>query len=523
MTNCKTAAMALMFLAVQMVLMLVPNADAFHHQSAQYYRHRQTNRKAASAAKHLQMIPPSSSSPGVGVMSSLRIRPSSSSSSATSSTQLGVTTLDKWKIMPNGSVIGTVRGHPSIEDGDVITTSPISNPDAASRQSIVVTSSGSRYKLLEPREGIRKTAPPPPPTAAAAPAPSSPSFFGRSRSLDETINESSSSSLSSSSITSREDDPDVIKRQVRQGPEWKKAVVQYKLTGATVGLEDEYLLAGKPERSTSGKSNIWEAYRSNNLGLPQSSTPVCAKISTNIEAISREYENYKKLSFLGFATGQFVRCYEFFPVAGYEKRFRNQCALVIERGQQDLKSFLSSRGRLEGKELRDACIAATQCVQALHGAGLVWTDMKTENFVVMPNGEVKGIDLESAIPVGENPVDYSPEACPPEFATAFLAGDGPYFELENSYDIWSLGMLMLELATGRGYFDGKNPSQITKILRDMETGPIDLEGIEINERLKDLISKCLQKDPSKRPNTAQILLHPYFLAAGGPFSFSFVQ
>mmetsp|Transcript_41566 Transcript_41566/g.99631 ORF Transcript_41566/g.99631 Transcript_41566/m.99631 type:complete len:543 (+) Transcript_41566:182-1810(+) len=530
MTNCTTATIALLFLSVQLVLMLVPNAEAFL-QPAPYYRH-QTNRKAAAAAKPVQMIPSSSSSsPGVGVMSSLRIRPSQSSSSLSpSSTQLGVTTLDKWKMMPNGSVIGTVRGHPSIEDGDVITTSPISNPEAASRLSIVVTSSGSRYKLLEPREGSRNSAPPPAPAAAPAPSSSqsssssssSPSFFGRSRSVDETVNEASSS-LSSSSIASREDDPDVIKRQIRQGPEWKKAVMQYKLTGATVGLEDEYLLAGKPERSTSGKSNIWEAYRANNLGLPQSSTPVCAKISTNIEAISREYENYKKLSFLGFATGRFVRCYEFFPVAGYEKRFRNQCALVIERGQQDLKSFLNSRGRLEGKELRDACIAATQCVQALHGAGLVWTDMKTENFVVMPNGEVKGIDLESAIPVGENPVDYSPEACPPEFATAFLAGDGPYFELENSYDIWSLGMLMLELATGRGYFDGKNPSQITKILRDMETGPMDLEGIEMNERLKDLISKCLQKDPSKRPNTAQILLHPYFLAAGGPFSFSFVQ
>jgi hypothetical protein len=440
--------------------------------------------------------------------------------------------------MPNGSVIGTVRNHPSIEDGDVITTSPIQNPDAATRQSIVVTASGSRYKLLEPRDGFARKNNSSPPESQSSSSSSSPSFFGwgggssgspadattaGSRTIDGTIDDTAASSVSSRRSSTSQDDADAIKRQIRQGPEWKKAVVQYKLTGATVGLEDEYLLAGKPERSTSGKSNIWEAYRANDLGLPQNGVPVCAKISTNIEAISREYENYKKLSFLGFATGRFVRCYEFFPVAGYDKRFRNQCALVIERGQQDLKSFLNARGRLEGKELRDACITATQCVQALHGAGLVWTDMKTENFVVMPNGDVKGIDLESAIPVGDNPVDYSPEACPPEFAAAFLAGDGPYFELENSYDIWSLGMLMLELATGRGYFDGKNPSQITKILRDMDDGSINLEGLEMNERLKDLISKCLQRDPSKRPNTAQILLHPYFLAAGGPFSFSFVQ
>ena len=79
-------------------------------------------------------------------------------------------------------------------------------------------------------------------------------------------------------------------------------------------------------------------------------------------------------------------------------------------------------------------------------------------------------------------------------------------------------MLMLELATGQGYFDGKNPAQITKILRDMEEGSLDLDDCDCDDRLKDLIGKCLQRDGRKRPNTAQILLHPYFLA-GNPFSF----
>jgi serine/threonine protein kinase len=134
----------------------------------------------------------------------------------------------------------------------------------------------------------------------------------------------------------------------------------------------------------------------------------------------------------------------------------------------------------------------------------------------MENGEVKGIDLESAIPAGNNPVDYSPEACPPEFATAFLAGDGPYFILDYSYDVWSLGMMMLELAWGRGYFDGKNPAQITKWLRDSSDTEISLAEVECDEKLKDLISRCLKRDPKERPNLAQVLLHPYFIT--GPLS-----
>jgi serine/threonine protein kinase len=305
----------------------------------------------------------------------------------------------------------------------------------------------------------------------------------------------------------------------KQSPEWREAAAKFKLTTSTIGLDEEYLLAGKQTKSTSGKSNIWEAYRANEDGLPAGEPPVCVKVSSNLEAVSREYENYRKLSFLGIARGRFVKCYEFFPVAGYDQKFRSQCALVMEMGARDLKSYLNSKGKLEGKELRDATISAAQCVQALHSAGLVWTDLKTENFVVMPNGEVKGIDLESAMPATDNPVDYSPEACPPEFAESFLAGDAPYFQLDYSYDIWSLGMMFLELATGDGYFDGKSPAQITKILRDSEED-IRLDDVDCEDSLKDLMRRCLQRDPKRRPNMAQILLHPYFIAGPlGPFSF----
>lgn len=142
--------------------------------------------------------------------------------------------------------------------------------------------------------------------------------------------------------------------------------------------------------------------------------------------------------------------------------------------------------------------------------------MKSENFIVTKDGQVKGIDLESAMPVRDNPVDYSPEATPPEFAKAFLAGDGPYFVLDQSYDTWSFGMLLYELAVGRGYWEGKSPVQITKALR--AEPEIDLEDLDIDTNLKDLISICLDLNPRKRPNTVKVLLHPYFVTTGiGPF------
>ena len=170
----------------------------------------------------------------------------------------------------------------------------------------------------------------------------------------------------------------------------------------------------------------------------------------------------------------------------------------------------------------------------MHSSNLVWTDLKTENFIVVGNDNllqevndskgsmglpgVKGIDLESVIPRGGNPIDYSPEACPPEFAKAFMAGEGGEFVLDYSYDIWSLGMMLYELSTGKAYFDKRSPSQVTKLLCS-DAFEADVSAVP-DGKLRDLISKCLSLDPKTRPDITGFLLHPYFITSGiGPISF----
>jgi hypothetical protein len=63
---------------------------------------------------------------------------------------LDVTTLDEWQLLDNGSVVGSVRNHPTLSDGDIITTSPLNRPDAARSNNLVATLTGSQYKLGRP-------------------------------------------------------------------------------------------------------------------------------------------------------------------------------------------------------------------------------------------------------------------------------------------------------------------------------------------------------------------------------------
>lgn len=380
----------------------------------------------------------------------------------------GTPIISEWKLLKNGSIVGTVKNHPIIDDGDVITTSRIANPTSLKNNALVVTESGSKYKLGSP---------------AVA--------------------------LNGKKVTPE-------KRELGLIQAFRKTSTKFALTGQEVG--GTYMLSGKGRRSTSGKSVIWSAYKKDDKGFPKGD-PLTVKLSSNIESIKREADNYRKVT-SGRKSGLFVKYFDYVVPAGTSPPFNTQCALVMEKGEEDLKAFIARNGPLEGKQLREAAITAIRCLQAVHAANLVWTDLKTENFVVQTAKGIvfRGIDLESAMPIRDNPVDYSPEACPPEFADAFLSGTGPYFVLEYNYDIWSLGMMLFELSTGESVFEGVSPAQITKTLKS--PGYVVNVSAVPDEKLRDLVGSCLQTDPVRRPTLTQVFIHPYFLTTGiGPFSF----
>ena len=261
------------------------------------------------------------------------------------------------------------------------------------------------------------------------------------------------------------------------------------------------------------------------------------KLSSDYERLQLENSNYNKVQ-SGLFSGRFVKKIEYLEsVSSNDRNLDGKVsALVIESGQCDLKALLSARKGmpLRGRALRDAAVAAGQCIQAVHSSNAVWTDLKTENFVLVNsdvfkrevsdvNGGmgmpgVKGIDLESVVTRGGNPIDYTPEASPPEFSKALMGGYGEDFVLDYSYDMWSLGMMLYELSTGTAYFDTKSPSVVTKLLCT-DSFEVDVSKVP-DEKLRDLIGKCLSLDPQKRPDVTGFLLHPYFLTSGiGPISF----
>ena len=448
-----------------------------------------------------------------------------------------------WNVNSEGEVTGIVYGHGALADGDQILTSELSKPEMAADFSIVETSSGSKYRLgrRAPTSSARQAVENPA-EAASEPVtkrkqqarPSFPNIFEGSL---------TNSKSRRKSLPLDDDNSGMGITGTATFPTQKKLP----LTGKHLG-NGKYLFAGPARVSTNGRCQISSAYhrpttaRTNDDKDLTKHHPddelVIVKLSDNVEAMEREFKNFQKL-LSGQQKGHIIKCHDYFKL---EEKNEKKACLVLERGEEDLKQrrkrILGNGGSnnvIEDDELQAALLAAVKSLDTFHSSRLVWTDLKTENFVYVQGtsnvaentqgaaslSAFKAIDLESARPVKGNPLDYTPEACPPEFARAFNAGDPHSFVLEYNYDIWSFGMMAYELATGHGFYDNNNPKGIMNRLAGNDIPDLkgDIETNIANSHLADLIVQCLDTDPKKRPSPQKILRHPYFKGSGGKNSF----
>ncbi|MBN2025550.1 MAG: Stk1 family PASTA domain-containing Ser/Thr kinase [Actinobacteria bacterium] len=168
---------------------------------------------------------------------------------------------------------------------------------------------------------------------------------------------------------------------------------------------------------------------------------------------------------------------------------------------RDLKEILRSEGRLLPE--RAAEIAAEVCaaLQFAHRSNLVHRDIKPHNIFITNLGQVKVMDFGIAREGSGGGITQTgmvmgtPQYISPEQAQG-LAVDG-------RSDIYSLGIVLYEMLTGRVPFDDPNPVTITyKQVREDPTPPSVIDP-EIPTTLEAIVMKALSKNPANRFQNAQ--------------------
>lgn len=177
-----------------------------------------------------------------------------------------------------------------------------------------------------------------------------------------------------------------------------------------------------------------------------------------------------------------------------------------------LKSYITKKGCLEIKESIGIAIQVAQGMQAAHEQHIIHRDIKPQNMIISRDGKVKVADFGIARAVSAQTLTSTAMGSVHYISPEQARGG---FSDERS-DIYSLGVTMYEMVTGRLPFDGDNTVAIALAHLEDAVIPPSVYNPDIPIILERVIIRCMEKKPDRRyANAAEVitdlrkcLLHP---------------
>lgn len=176
------------------------------------------------------------------------------------------------------------------------------------------------------------------------------------------------------------------------------------------------------------------------------------------------------------------------------------------------------RGALPPHESLDIAIQVSSALAAAHKAGIVHRDIKPENVMLRPDGYVKVLDFGLAKLTDQHEPSLDARvAHKVNVSSGLVMGTVKYMSPEQARgesvdprsDIFSLGVMLYEMVTGRTPFKGESASDLIKsILKDQPPRLTEDTGYlpDSAEGLQRIIDKALAKDKARRYQSAEDLL-----------------
>lgn len=167
-----------------------------------------------------------------------------------------------------------------------------------------------------------------------------------------------------------------------------------------------------------------------------------------------------------------------------------------------LKEYIQKKGRLSNKEVLSISIQMCTGIEAAHKHEIIHRDIKPQNIIISKEGKVKVTDFGIAKAVSSHTVTSSAMGSvhyvSPEQAR------GGFCDAKS--DIYSVGITMYEMATGKVPFDGDSTVAVAmKHLQETMTPPSEIVP-SVSPALEKIILKCTQKSPERRYQNISLLI-----------------
>ena len=159
-----------------------------------------------------------------------------------------------------------------------------------------------------------------------------------------------------------------------------------------------------------------------------------------------------------------------------------------------LKQYIEKKSRLTISECISIALPIASGIEAAHNNGIIHRDIKPQNVIISKDGKVKVTDFGIAKTTTSNTISSNVMGSV-HYTSPEQARGG--FSDEKS-DIYSLGITLFEMVTGRVPFNGDTTVAIAikHIQEEMPSPRIYVEDVPIS--IEQIILKCTQKSPDRR-------------------------
>ncbi|XP_066490896.1 serine/threonine-protein kinase PAK 6 isoform X1 [Tiliqua scincoides] len=186
--------------------------------------------------------------------------------------------------------------------------------------------------------------------------------------------------------------------------------------------------------------------------------------------------------------------------------------VLMEFLQGGALTDILSQIRLNEEQIATVCESVLQALAYLHSQGVIHRDIKSDSILLTLDGRVKLSDFGFCAQISKDVPKRKSLVGTPYWMAPEVISRSPY---TTEVDIWSLGIMVIEMVDGEPPYFSDSPVQAMKRLRDSPPPKIK-NSHKTSPVLRDFLERMLTRDPLDRATAQELLDHPFLLQTGLP-------